>query len=232
MIFDYIEVLYYRTRRHSALGYKVRSPTNPTPATHHPRRARTIHGRQNEIKLNFVWLLPLSLACALAAKPSPDVIWADWQPLLGNWVAVDANGVPGKPSDGGCSFSLDLQGAVIIRKNHAEYPATNGRPPIVHDDLMMIFHRDDTVRAFYYDGEGHEINYAGSYRAPDKSWTFVSDSVAGVPRYRLTYALASPQELNLKFEIAPPGAPETFETYINATIRRDAAPVTAMPAKP
>jgi len=165
----------------------------------------------------FILLLTLivgSGACATEAN------WDDWKFLLGNWVGVDSNGKPGKASEGLCSFSLDLQGKAILRKNHAEYPASKARPATVHDDWMMIFRRGDSVRAFYYDSEGHEINYAASYASKEKTWSFLGDAVASSPRYRLTYTQVSPQQLKLKFEVAPPGKPDAFQSYIEATLQK------------
>jgi hypothetical protein len=40
---------------------------------------------------------------------------------------------------------------------------------------------------------------------------FVSEASADAPRYRLTYVRAGSDELNLKFEIAPPGKPDAFK---------------------
>jgi len=156
-------------------------------------------------------------ACRLhAAAPN----WDDWKPLLGSWTAADSSGAPGKASAGLCSFSLDLQDHVMVRKNHAEYPAANGRPATAHDDFMIIFQRGTAVRAFYYDSEGHEIDYAASWNERSRTWQFLSDAFHGAPRYRLIYTLVSPQELKLKFEIAPPGKPEDFKTYIEASLQR------------
>lgn len=151
-----------------------------------------------------------------AAPPN----WDDWKPLLGSWGAADSAGAPGKASAGLCSFSLDLQGQVIVRKNHAEYPAANGRPASVHDDLMTIFQRGAAVRAVYFDSEGHEINYAGTWNDQTKTWQFMSDATSNGPRYRLTYTQVSPQQLKLKFEVAPPGKPDDFKNYIEATLEK------------
>ena len=40
------------------------------------------------------------------------------------------------------------------------------------------------------------------------------------PRFRLTYTRADAARLKLKFEIAPPGKPDQFAPYIEATARR------------
>ncbi len=169
---------------------------------------------------SWALVLVISASTSFAQGPKKDE-WADLKGLLGNWVGEDSAGAPGKASAGGCSFATDLQGKVIVRKNHSEYPAANGRPASVHDDLMIIFHRGSAVRAAYYDSEGHEINYAVAYNAADKSWTFVSDRTSGAPRFRLIYTQSSASELKLKFETAPPDSPEAFKTYIEATLKRE-----------
>lgn len=39
---------------------------------------------------------------------------------------------------GSCSFEPDLQTKVLVRRNHAEYPASDVHSAIAHDDLMII----------------------------------------------------------------------------------------------
>jgi hypothetical protein len=172
------------------------------------------------MKTKFYSLLCFGFMLACWRVPATEAIWDDWKALLGDWVGVDSAGKPGKASDGCCSFSLDLQGKVILRKNHAEYPASEDRPAAVHDDWMVLFRRGVAVRAFYYDSEGHEINYAASFDAKEKAWRFLSDPLADTPRYRLTYTQVSPQHLKLKFEVAPPGKPDAFQTYIEAALQK------------
>jgi hypothetical protein len=50
--------------------------------------------------------------------------------------------------------------------------------------------------------------------------TFVSDVIANLARYRLTYTKAGPDLLAIRFEIAPPGKPDAFKTYLEAKARR------------
>lgn len=165
--------------------------------------------------------LALTLLNSLSAASGSEVEkWSDWKFLLGTWVAVDSNGVPGKASEGGTSFTIDLQGAVLVRKNHAAYPAAKDRPAATHDDLM-IFHRvGDSVRAEYFDSEGHQISYVATFEAASNIWTLVSEIKVGTPRYRFTYARNSLQDLKVKFEIAPPNSPEDFKTYVDGMLRR------------
>jgi len=140
--------------------------------------------------------------------------WADWKFLLGSWVAVDSNGVPGQASEGGTTFTTDLQGAVLVRKNLAVYPATKDRSAAIHDDLTIFNRTGDSVRADYFDSEGHQIRYIATFDAASNTWTLISEIIAGVPRYRFSYAQISPEDLKLKFEIAQPNAPDSFKTYV------------------
>ena len=151
-----------------------------------------------------------------ASQVQPAGALAPLRFLLGEWEAI-----PGADSTGGAgaaSFSVALQGRAIVRTSFAEYPADAGRPASRHDDLMVIFAEGDGVRADYYDNEGHVIRYGVAARAPGEA-VFVSDAVPAAPRYRLTYVLAPDGTLGGRFEIAPPGAPEAFHTYLTWTTR-------------
>ena len=171
-------------------------------------------------KLLLLFACLVAVTVVASAQSSAKSKWSDLEGLLGTWAGINSGGAPGKADTGSCSFALDLQDAVIVRKNHASYPGANGRPASVHDDLMVIFHRGDAVRATYYDSEGHEITYAVTCKPTDKTWTFLSDLAVNSPRYRLTYTGISSAELKLKFEVAPPDKPDAFRTYIEATLKK------------
>lgn len=140
--------------------------------------------------------------------------------LLGNWAGEGTTG--GAAGSGYCSFEPALQAKVIVRKNHAEYPATSDRPAVVHDDLMIIYPDSalHQIRAFYTDSEGHVIHYTVTAAGDSGSAVFLGDAEMGAPRYRLTYAVTQPEHVSLTFEIAPPGHPDEFHKYIQATIRK------------
>lgn len=152
---------------------------------------------------------------------------AGWGPvewLMGEWTGEGGGG----PGQGGGSFSFkpDLQGRILVRKNRAEYPAAKERAAFVHDDLMVVF-RDTPeapLRAIYFDSESHIIRY--DVEAPREGETvFVSAAEASAPRYRLTYRRVDTDRLKIKFEIAPPGKPDQFATYIEAgEARRSSKP--------
>jgi hypothetical protein len=154
------------------------------------------------------------------AQPNPKgVSWDSWQFLLGEWTGK-GGGEPGQGA-GGFSFSLDLQGQVLVRRNHAEYPATKERPAFSHDDLMVIYQEPPNLtRAVYFDNEGHIIHYTVGFAKDHKVMTFVSDLVPDTPRYRLTYTRTANDTVLVKFEIAPRGKPESFSPHIEATAYR------------
>ncbi len=155
----------------------------------------------------------------MSTEPTGEDTWAALRFLMGEWVAE------GDPSQGKGGFSLtpDLQGKILVRKNHAEYEATAERPAIVHDDLMIIYPEatGSHLRASYFDNEGHVIHYAVLPLEDGKAVEFLSDASPVHPSYRLTYVEQRVGRVLLRFEIAPPGVPPTFSTYIESTVRRE-----------
>jgi hypothetical protein len=81
----------------------------------------------------------------------------------------------------------------------------------------MIVYKESTdakLHAIYFDMEDHVIHYTVEPSADGNSVQFVSES------FRLTYRKAGADSLALKFEIAPPGKPGAYATYIDATAHR------------
>jgi hypothetical protein len=83
---------------------------------------------------------------------------------------------------------------------------------------MVVYAENGSVKADYFDSEGHVIRYTA--HVDPKRVTFVSDPDPKGPRYRLSYTLASDGTLNGTFEIATPDAPETFKPYLAWKARR------------
>jgi hypothetical protein len=154
-------------------------------------------------------------AAVLAQAPAPAADpYSGLRFLIGDWVA---DGPPAAGS-GHFEFVPDVQGKLLVRRNHAEYPAANGRPAADHDDLMVIY-QEGRPRAIYFDNEGHVIRYDVETGAADAA-TFVSEAAAGEPRYRLSYKKLPDGRLSGKLEIAPPGKPEEFKAYLEWTAKR------------
>jgi hypothetical protein len=137
---------------------------------------------------------------------------------LGEWVG-EGDGLPGQ-GIGGSKFYLDLQDRICIRTNYAKFEATKERPAFSHDDLMVIYQEAGTVRAEYFDNEGHVIHYTAAFSENSNALIFTSESKPTEPRFRLTYQKEPDEALKLKFEIAPPGKPEAFSTYIESKLKK------------
>lgn len=165
-------------------------------------------------------LLPFLAATAIALAQTPSDPWSDWKFLLGEFNAGESSGVPGQASKGSFTLASDLDAKVLIRKNHAEYPAGNGHPAFAHDDLMIIYRDGSATKAFYTDSEGHVIHYGVTVSADKKQIIFVSDPSAPGPQYRLTYADLTAGAVKVLFEIAPPDKPGQFTKYVEATVHR------------
>ena len=170
------------------------------------------------LRLGF---LCVSMAAAGSAWGSAaDDPWKPYEFLVGQWTG-DGGGEPGKGS-GEFSFAWDLQKKVLVRRNRADFPAAAGRPAVSHEDLMVIYRREDggPGKAIYFDSEGHVINYAASISDDKRTLTFLSEAAATVPRFRLTYTKEKEDTVHIKFEIAPPGKPDDFKTYLEGGAHR------------
>ncbi|HLJ26095.1 MAG TPA: hypothetical protein VKY85_05250 [Candidatus Angelobacter sp.] len=154
---------------------------------------------------------------APAADADP---WSDWKFLLGEWTLGEGAGVPGRASAGYFSLMPDMGGKVLLRKNHSEYAAANGKPAIIHDDLMIVFSEAGGTEALYNDSEGHVIHYNVSVSADKKQITFLSEQTTGEARYRLTYEDVNQDTVRVVFEIAPPDKPDQFSKYVEGIVRR------------
>jgi hypothetical protein len=168
----------------------------------------------------FILAVSVLLLCALAFRQSAKPDWSAWNFIIGEWTAERTGGQLGQTSAGSFSLVPDLQGTILLRKNHAEYPPSNGRPAIVHDDLMTIYQENGATKAFYVDNEGHVIRYDVSIFPDKKKVVMLSEKVENAPRFRLTYSVPHPDALSIVFEIAPPGKTEEFKIYVQGTVER------------
>jgi hypothetical protein len=163
--------------------------------------------------VRFAALLLLA-AAPLCAQNKPN--WDSWQFLIGDWVG-EGSGEPGSGT-GGFKFELQLDQRILVRHNHAEYPATKDKPAFSHQDLMVIHPEGSGWRAVYFDNEGHVIHYSVEVRA-DGGVTLTSAEPVSEPRFQLTYTRLAANKVGIEFAIAPPGKP--FTPYIHAAARRN-----------
>jgi hypothetical protein len=143
--------------------------------------------------------------------------WDAWRFLLGEWAGA-GGGTPGQ-GGGDLSIQFDLQGQVLVRRNHVDFPATAERPAFSHDDLTIIYPETaGSTRAEYFDNEGHVIHYAVTMAADKIMMT--SEPGPSTPRFRTTYWKGENETAGTRFEIAPPGKPEDFAVYIEGILKR------------
>jgi len=152
------------------------------------------------------------ILAASAQEKTPKDRWEGWTWLLGEWKADGTN----------ATFTLapELDRKVLVRKHHAEIPASEGRPASVHDDLMVVY-RDPstgTQKAMYWDNEDHKIGYDVAINTDTKTIQLVSAGGPG-PKFRLTYVSTGADSVKISFEMAPPGSTE-FKPYLEGTASR------------
>jgi hypothetical protein len=136
-----------------------------------------------------------------------------WSFLTGEWVG-EGNGQPGK-GEGKFTFSADLDGNIIVRKNHTFFPATATSREVTHEDLLIVYlsGKDGAQEAIYFDNEGHTIKY--SVTISDTSIILTSNIIPGEPRFRFTYTKLDEKTVNSTFELASPQAPDSFRMYLS-----------------
>lgn len=144
----------------------------------------------------------------------------EWDFLLGDWVG-DGSGKPGE-GNGEFTFKKDLRDNILVRKNHTAFPAMNGKPETIHDDLLIIYLDNSGAlsKAIYFDNEGHVIHYVVTLNQTDKSVVFTSELQKNMPRFRLTYKALDSNSLDIGFEIAPPNQQDVFTKYITGKAHR------------
>jgi hypothetical protein len=138
--------------------------------------------------------------------------WEKWNQLIGEWVG-DGAGQPGQ-GEGKFSFQTDLNGKILVRKNHTVFPATSTSKAMVHDDLLIVYPGTPAgpQEAIYFDNEGNTIKYKVTFS--DKSVILTSDVTPNTPRFRLSYVSLDTKTVNITFEMASPLAPEEFKMYL------------------
>ena len=164
--------------------------------------------------------LLLSPAFVRAQQPQPGKDWKDFQFLFGDWT-WNGGGQPGQGT-GTSTFRPDLGGTVLMRKTHLEYPATKDRAAFAHDDLIYVYHdpQDSSLRGIFFDSDGHVIRYRATVAPDGNSVVFLSEGAPGGTTCRMTYAKTGADSVTEKFEIAPPGRPNDFATYVFFNAKR------------
>jgi hypothetical protein len=167
----------------------------------------------------FMLLIP-GIASAADRTTDKTDDWGPYRFLIGEWVG-EGQGTPGK---GGGGFTLlpELDGKILLRKNTSDIPASGGRPAVHHEDLLIVYRAPNGLRnrAIYFDNEDHVIQYTVTPSDHGKSLSFLSDAAPNTPRFRLTYVETGNDTVKIQFDIAPPGKPDAFRTYLTGTVKR------------
>jgi len=135
-----------------------------------------------------------------------DDVWANWQPLIGNWKG-EGIGIPGEGT--GCfSFTFDTEQNILVRKSDYSYYADKAYT--IFEDTMIIYIENGTPsKAFFSNHEGFSRTYSISYSG--KTITLICENPSQSLIFKLTYTLIDELTLTLKYEIARGG--ENFVTY-------------------
>lgn len=143
-------------------------------------------------------------------------LWGKWSWLIGDWIG-EGSGQPGQ-GNGTFSFSFDLDKNILIRRSHSEYPATESKPKIIHDDLMIIYFdfTGNPDKAVYFDNEGHTIFYTATFS--EKSITLTSGKSPDTPIFRLIYTYLSSETVNTQFAMSQDGV--KFMPYVEGKSKR------------
>jgi hypothetical protein len=163
--------------------------------------------------LTFILLLAGTCSFAQSQNPLQRLHY-----LLGDWVA-EGSSVAGS---GYYSFKEDLDQHILVRRNHADVPATAEHKPISHDDMMVVYadKYEKAVKALFTDNEGHVIQYKVNASEDGKTVTFLSAANGSFPLFKLTYAFADENNVVINFQVAQASAPDDFHTYISGKAHR------------
>jgi hypothetical protein len=160
----------------------------------------------------FSFLLLITISQIVIGQQSGKT-WEKWNILIGEWVG-EGTGQPGQ-NEGKFSFHTDLDGKILVRKNHTVFPETPKSKAMVHDDLLIVYpgSPEGPQEAIYFDNEGNTIKYKVS--STENSIILTSDLTPNVPRFRLSYIIIDIKTVNITFEMASPQSPDDFKMYLS-----------------
>ena len=144
------------------------------------------------------------------SQPTPDPL-KPLEFLLGTWEAKTTGGTAGAQSTGVYSFSLELEKHIMARHG----AGANCKAPedfnCDHSDLLYLYPEGQTIKAIYFDNEGHTIHYDVTTPTANSA-IFLSESSAPGPQFRLVYERKD-SALSAKFQMRMPNQTE-FKSYL------------------
>jgi len=164
----------------------------------------------------------LLLATPALAEPALKPALAPLAFLVGNWDSGEGKVADtGGTSKGGSTFTVESDGAAILRRDHTELFGKDGKPAGGFHQTMLIYAEDGKLKADYVDGEGHAIHYTGTAVKAGKSVTFmgITQADAHGPTFKLRYEMKGPDTLAVSFGMTAPGGSE-FRPVANGTLKR------------
>jgi hypothetical protein len=165
----------------------------------------------------LVYALILMVA-ALPAHAEPSTPMAGLSFLVGSWSSDDGLVADtGGTSKGTSVITSEVGGAALLRRDHTDLFGKDGKQTGGFDQLMMIYADGQDIHADYTDGQ-HVIHYTSAVIIPGKSASFSSAPGAG-PVFRLSYEVVSPDAMQIKFGMFPPGQ-TMFQPIATGTVHR------------
>ena len=129
--------------------------------------------------------------------------------LEGTWEAKTPGGATGPAVTGTYVFRKELDGHILAR--HSSSDGCKGPADFDRHDLLYVYLEGQSLKAIYFDGEGHVIHYDVSTPTPATAVFLSSGSQAG-PRFRLTYERKDAAMAG-KFQMLMPGQTE-WRSYL------------------
>jgi hypothetical protein len=162
---------------------------------------------------SFMLLAISILPAFVCAQPSPAVEdrWGGLRFLLGTWEAESGGGTAAAKAIGVYSFAFELNNQILARHSGNASCKAPSDFNCDHSDLLYLYLEGGTVKAIYFDNEGHTIHYSVTTPTP-KSAVFLSDPATPGPQFRLAYERKD-AVLSGKFQMKMPGQNE-FKSYL------------------